>query len=115
VAAAFRSFRRARLQLWAVCVLLVVGGAALHEWVARSFPVRLAWLSLVAASVGYPLYHLLAFRCPRCGETFLATGRWRDFLGVGRILWSRRCGNCALPIRGEGPPSSGPFPESRPV
>jgi hypothetical protein len=114
--AAFRRFRRARHQLWVVCALLVLAGALLHEWAAQSFPVRLAWLVLVAMSVGYPLYRLLGFRCPRCGLTFLATGRWHDFLGVGRIFWSRRCGNCALPIAEEGgPPSSGPFPESRPV
>jgi hypothetical protein len=112
---AFRRFRRARHQLWAVCALLVLGGALLHEWATQSFSVRLAWLMLVAALVGLPLYRLLGFRCPRCGLTFLATGRWHDFLGVGRIFWSRRCGNCALPIAEEGPPSSGPFPESRPV
>jgi hypothetical protein len=113
--AAFRSFVRARRQLWALSVLLVLGGAALHEWAARFLLVRFAWLTLVAGCVGYPLYRLLGFRCPRCGQTFLATGRWHDFLGVGRIFWSRRCGTCALPIAEQGPPSSGPLPESRPV
>ena len=64
--------------------------------------------------VAYPLGVLLGFKCPRCGEAYLATGGLGDFLGLGRILFSRRCGSCALPAPGHTHRDE-PTPSSRPV
>jgi len=97
----WRDFRRARYALWCVLVLLVVLGVLLHDLMARSPVARFAGTGLMVLLVAYPLGFLLGFKCPRCGEAYLATGGLRDFLGLGRILWSRRCGRCALPA-GEG-------------
>lgn len=86
---------------------------ALHDWMAQSTFVRLGWLSCVIGAIGAPLGVLFGFRCPRCGETYLATGTARDFLGLGRILWSNRCGSCSLPAGHEDDlrrvPDSGPI------
>jgi hypothetical protein len=114
-AAAFRRFRRARSALWALSAISVALGATLHDWASRSTVARVAWFGALALALGHPLSQLLRFRCPRCHNVFLATGGWRDFLGLGRILWSNRCGRCALPIANEGTPSSSRVPESRPV
>jgi hypothetical protein len=97
----WRDFRRARYALWCVLVLLVVLGVLLHDLMASSPVARFTGTSAMVLLVAYPLGFLLGFKCPRCGEAYLATGGLRDFLGLGRILWSRRCGNCALPA-GEG-------------
>jgi len=100
----WRDFRRARYALWCVLVLLVVLGVLLHDLMASSPVARFAGTSGMVLLVAYPLGFLLGFRCPRCGEAYLATGGLRDFLGLDRILWSRRCGTCALPAgEGEGP------------
>src|SRR6185436_7321919 len=100
----WRDFRRARYALWCMLVLLVALGVLLHDLMARSPVARFAGTSAMVLLVAYPLGFLLGFRCPRCGEAYLATGGLRDFLGLGRILWSRRCGTCALPAgEGEGP------------
>jgi hypothetical protein len=114
-AAAFRGFRRARWSLWALSTLSAGAGAALHDWASRSALVRVAWLATVAFFLAHPLRQLFQFRCPRCRNVFLATGGWRDFFGLGRILWSKQCGSCALSVADEGPPSSGGVPQSRPV
>jgi hypothetical protein len=76
--------------------VLVIAGAALHDVTTHSFWAKLLWLGGVVAVIGYPLQYLLGFRCPRCGALYLATGRLGDFLGLGRVLWARRCGNCSL-------------------
>ena len=113
---AFRGFRRARSSLWILCGILTLWGAALHDWAIHSVAVRLLWLVTVAASIGVPLRYLLGFRCPRCHGVYLATGGWRDFFGLGRILWAKQCGGCSLPLpEEEGPPSSGGLTQSRPV
>jgi hypothetical protein len=112
---AFRGFRRARLSLWVLSVISVGVGAALHDWASRSTAVRVTWLGAVAVFLAHPFRQLLRFRCPRCRNVFLAAGGWRDFLGLGRILWSKQCGSCALPVADEGPPGSGGVSQSRPV
>ena len=114
-ASPFRRFRRARRRLWMLSLLGVLAGAVLHDLVARSLGARLLWLGAVATSLGHPLRSLLAFRCPRCGGVFLATGGWRDFLGLGRILWAKQCGRCALSLVEEEPPSSEGLPASRTI
>ena len=81
-------------------MLLIVLGVLLHDLMARSPVARFAGTGGMVLLVAYPLGFLLGFRCPRCGEAYLATGGLRDFLGLGRILWSRRCGRCALPAGG---------------
>ena len=83
-------------------VLLVVLGVLLHDLMVSSPLARFAGTSAMVLLVAYPLGFLLGFRCPRCGEAYLATGGLRDFLGLGRILWSRRCGSCALPAGSRG-------------
>ena len=98
----WRDFRRARYSLWCLLVLLVALGALLHDLMARSPVARFAGTSAMVLLVAYPLGFLLGFKCPRCGEAYLATGGLRDFLGLGRILWSRRCGSCALPAERQG-------------
>jgi hypothetical protein len=108
----WRSFRRARMALWALLLLLVLLGAALHDWTTRSPWARMLWITAAAAAIGYPLRYLLGFRCPRCGGVYLATGGLRDFLGVHRVLWARRCGTCSL--RAGHPDTSAEFPDSRP-
>jgi hypothetical protein len=110
----WRDFRRARYALWSLLVLLVALGALLHDMMMRSPAARFVGTSAMVLAVAYPLGFLLGFKCPRCGEPYLATGGLRDFLGLGRILWSRRCGSCSLPA-GEGAPSSADFPDSRPA
>jgi len=110
----WRAFRRARYTLWCLLVLLVALGALLHDRMAHSLAARFVGTSAMVLAVAYPLGFLLGFLCPRCGEAYLATGGLRDFLGLGRILFSRRCGNCALPA-GEGVPSSRDLPDSRPA
>lgn len=110
----WRDFRRARYALWGLLVLLVALGAALHDLMMRSPAARFVGTSAMVLAVAYPLGFLLGFKCPRCGEAYLATGGLRDFLGLGRILWSRRCGRCSLPA-GEGVPSSRDYPDSRPA
>jgi hypothetical protein len=112
--AASRGFRRARVWVWLLSALSVLVGVALHDGATRSSMTRLLWLAAVALSLAYPLKRLLGFRCPRCGHVFLATGGWPDFFGLGRILWSKRCGSCAVLLE-EEPPSSDGLPESRPV
>lgn len=117
-AAVWREFRRARYALWGSLLLIVLLGAALHDVLARSLLARASWLLGVIALIGYPLRYLLGFRCPRCGGVFLATGRLRDFLGLGRIIWGSRCGACSLPTgaaRELGPPSSRGIRESGPI
>jgi hypothetical protein len=102
-------------------VLLVALGALLHDLMARSPVARFVGTSAMVLLVAYPLGFLLAFRCPRCDEAYLATGGLRDFLGLGRILWSRRCGSCELPAgEAEGTRRdtdvNGPdLPDSRPA
>jgi hypothetical protein len=76
--------------------VLMIAGAALHDLTTHSLLARLLWLGGVVAVIGYPLHYLLGFRCPRCGALYLATGRLADFLGLGRVLWARHCGNCSL-------------------
>jgi hypothetical protein len=114
---AWRDFRRARHLLWALLALLVMAGFLLHELLTYSLLARLLWTGAIILAVSYPLRFLLGFRCPRCHEAYLATGGLRDFLGLGRILWSQRCGHCSLPA---GHPddtvaSSRDFPDSRPA
>jgi hypothetical protein len=117
----WRDFRRARYALWCVLVLLVVLGVLLHDLMARSPVARFAGTTGMVLLVAYPLGFLLGFKCPRCGEAFLATGGLRDFLGLGRILWSRRCGSCALPAgeahgaRREDDVNRPDLPDSRPA
>jgi hypothetical protein len=111
----WRSFQRARYALWAVLVLLVVLGVLLHDAMASSRALRFAGTSAMVLLVAYPLGVLLGFKCPRCGEAYLATGGLRDFLGLGRILFSRRCGSCALPAPGHAHRPDEPTPSSRPV
>jgi len=117
----WRQFRRARYALWGTLALVVVLGAVLHDLTTASLGARLAWISAVVAVVAYPLGYLLGFQCPRCGEAYLATGGLRDFLGLGRILWSNRCGRCALPAGHRGHAvlgsdvSSSDLPDSRPA
>lgn len=101
-AAAFRDFRRARQALWAALVVIVAASAALHDVIAPSLSAKAAWLLGVFVLIGYPLGYLLGFRCPRCAQVFLATGKLRDFLGLGRILWANRCGSCSLRTGGAG-------------
>jgi len=113
--AGFRGFRRARRWLWAASLLAIVVGAALHDRAERSLGGRLLWLASAVLCIAAPLRALLAFRCPRCRSVFLTTGRWSDFLGLGRIFWAERCGHCGLELPDDGPPSSGELPESRPV
>jgi hypothetical protein len=110
-----RGFRRARRQLWSLCALGVLLGAVFHDWVARSLGARSFWLAAVAVALAAPLRRLLGFRCPRCGRVFLATGRWRDFLGLTRVLWAKQCGSCSFSVVEEKPPGSGELPKSRPV
>ena len=95
-------------------MVLVALGALLHDMMVQSPAARFAGTSAMVLAVAYPLGFLLGFRCPRCGEAYLATGGLRDFLGLGRILFSRRCGTCALPA-GDGAPSSRDLPDSRPA
>src|SRR5688572_25098336 len=97
---AWRDFRRARHALWATLVLIAALGAALHDVIAQSLFAQTAWLLGVFALIAYPLRYLLGFRCSRCGEVFLATGKLRDFLGLGRILWANHCGSCSAPPGG---------------
>jgi hypothetical protein len=111
----WRSFRRARYALWAVLVLLVVLGVLLHDVMASSRALRFAGTSAMVLLVAYPLGVLLGFKCPRCGAAYLATGGLGDFLGLGRILFSRRCGSCALPAPGPAHRHDEPTPSSRPV
>lgn len=83
-------------------MLLVLAplGAYLHESMASSTLVRLVWTAVVVVLLGQPLLYLFTFRCPRCGGVYLSTGKLRDFLGIGRILWATRCGICSLSARG---------------
>jgi hypothetical protein len=76
--------------------VLVVAGAALHDVTTQSGLAKLLWLGGVVSVIAYPLHYLLGFRCPRCGALYLATGGLVDFLGLGRVLWARRCGSCSL-------------------
>lgn len=99
--AVWRDFRRARLGLWAALVVIASVGAVLHGLIAQSLFAKASWLLGVFALIGYPLRYLLGFRCPRCHGIFLATGKLRDFLGLGRILWANHCGSCSL--RAGGP------------
>jgi hypothetical protein len=110
----WRDFRRARTALWCLLVALAVLGAVLHDLMVRSPAARFAGTSAMVLVVAYPLGFLLGFKCPRCGEAYLATGGLMDFLGLGRILWSRRCGSCSLRA-GEAAPSSRDLPDSRPA
>ena len=113
----WRDFRRARQLLWALIVLLALAGFALHELLTHSLPARSLWTLAIVLAVSYPLGFLLSFRCPRCHEAYLATGGLRDFFGLGRILWSQRCGHCSLPAGSADEPaiSSRDLPDSRPV
>lgn len=113
----WRDFRRARQLLWALSGLLAVAGFLLHQLLTASLLARLLWTGAIVLAVSYPLGFLLAFRCPRCHEAYLATGGLRDFFGLGRILWSQRCGHCALPAGDPDAPavSSRELPDSRPV
>lgn len=121
--ALWRGFRRARWRLWIALAALAVVGAALHDALARTVWARLVWLAVIAVSIAQPLRHLLGFRCPRCSGVYLATGGLRDFLGLHRILWSRRCGSCALPAgdtghhadRGAPCRDASDLPDSRPA
>ena len=98
-------------------VLLALAGFLLHELLTHSLWARLLWTAAIVMAVAYPLGFLLGFRCPRCHEAYLATGGLRDFFGLGRILWSQRCGHCALPAGEPEEPvvSSRDYPDSRPV
>ena len=96
----FRAFRRARLALWLMLAALAPLGAYFHDLTASSIAARLIWTAIVVLLLGYPLLYLFEFRCPRCGGVYLSTGKLRDFLGIGRILWSTRCGICSLSARG---------------
>jgi hypothetical protein len=78
-------------------VTIAAAGAFLHDLTARSTLARLLWALAAVVMLGYPLTTLFEFRCPRCRGVYLSTGKLRDFLGIGRILWSTRCGNCSLP------------------
>ena len=98
--------------MWLASALAVVVGAALHDRAERSLAGRLLWLAGAVLCIAAPLRQLLAFRCPGCHGVFLATGRWSDFLGLGRIFWAERCGHCGLHLPDDGPPSSGGIPES---
>lgn len=98
----FREFGRARLALRGLLVCLVPLGVLLHDLTARSLGAKLLWMLGIAALIAYPLGYLLAFRCPRCRAPFLATGSIRDFLGLGRVLWAKRCGSCGHVSSGEG-------------
>ena len=113
----WRDFRRARYALWCLLVLLIVLGVLLHDLMTSSPVARIAGTSAMVLLVAYPLGFLLGFKCPRCGEAYLATGGLRDFLGLGRILWSRRCGSCALPAGARHARDvNGPdLPDSRPA
>ena len=113
--AGFRGFRRARRWLWVASLLAIVVGAALHDRAERSVAGRVLWLASAVLCIAAPLRALLAFRCPRCRSLFLSTGSWTDFLALGRIFWAERCGHCGLQLPDDGPPSSRPLPESRPV
>jgi hypothetical protein len=87
-------------------------GAALHDWTASSVWARILWIVAAAVAISYPLRRLLGFRCPRCQRLFFATGDVRDFLGVHRLLWGRRCSGCSLRA---GHAELGPdVPDSRP-
>ena len=108
---AWKGFRRARIALWTLVLLLTLSGAILHDWTSRSGWARLLWISAAALAVSQPLCHLLGFRCPRCGGLFFATGGLMDFLGV-RLLWGRRCGTCSL--RAGHPDLGSEVPDSRP-
>jgi len=90
----FREFARARLALRGLLVCLIPLGVLLHDLTAHSLGAKLAWMLGIAVLIAYPLGYLLAFRCPRCRAPFLATGSVRDFLGLGRVLWGKRCGTC---------------------
>jgi hypothetical protein len=90
----FREFGRARLALRGLLVCLVPLGVLLHDLTAHSVGAKLAWMLGIASLIAYPLGYLVAFRCPRCRARFLATGSVRDFLGLGRVLWAKRCGTC---------------------
>src|SRR4051812_35165671 len=79
----WRGFRRARYALWGMLVLLVALGVLLHDLMVSSPLARFAGTSAMVLLVAYPLGFLLGFRCPRCGEAYLATGGLRDFLGLG--------------------------------
>ena len=113
----WRELRRARHLLWSLLALLVGFGFLLHELLTHSLLARLLWTGAIVLAVAYPLGFLLSFRCPRCHEAFLTTGGLRDFFGLGRILWSQRCGHCSLPAGDPDEPavSSREFPDSRPV
>jgi hypothetical protein len=110
--AEWQSFHRARHALWLSIALLIGLGALVHDWTRHSLAARLLWSLGALLFVGLPLIHLLGFKCPRCRGVFLATGSLRDFLGLGRILWGSRCGQCALPAGDtrevSHPPSSRP-------
>jgi hypothetical protein len=97
---AFRSFRRARLALWSMLAALAPLGAYFHDLTHTSTLARLIWTAIVVVLLGYPLLFLFEFRCPRCGGVYLSTGKLRDFLGLGRILWATRCGICSLRAHG---------------
>lgn len=113
----WRDFRRARQLLWALLPLLALVGFLLHELLTHSLLARVLWTGAIVLALSYPLGFLLGFRCPRCHEAYLATGRLRDFFGLGRILWSQRCGHCSLPAGDPDEPavSSRDLPDSRPV
>jgi hypothetical protein len=116
--AAWRDFRRARCGLWAALAVIAAAGAALHDVIAASLLGKASWLLGVFALIGYPLRYLLGFRCPRCRGVFLATGKLRDFLGLGRILWASQCGSCSLSAGESGElsaPSSRSIRESGPL
>jgi hypothetical protein len=112
---AWRDFRRARHGLWALLAVLALLGFLLHELLTHSLWARVLWTCAIVLAVAYPLGFLLGFRCPRCRETFLATGGLRDFFGLGRILWSQRCGHCSLPAGDPDEPVVSSRPDSRPV
>ncbi|MEY2931507.1 MAG: hypothetical protein RL033_2256 [Pseudomonadota bacterium] len=113
----WRDFRRARHLLWALLAVLALVGFLLHELLSHSLLARLLWTGAVLLAIVYPLGFLLGFRCPRCREVYVATGGLRDFFGLGRILWSQRCGHCSLPAGrpDEAVVSSRDLPDSRPV
>jgi hypothetical protein len=92
-------------------LLVAVAGAVLHDWTASSVWARILWVTAAAVVISHPLRRLLGFRCPRCRGLFFATGDLRDFFGVHRLLWRRRCCGCSLRAGNHG---GSDVPDSRP-
>ncbi len=79
-----KAWQDRRSRIFSVLAMIVIVFASLKMWPSDLFVGGCILLSLVAA------WRLFDFRCPRCGDRFMATLDGPNF-------WSRRhCQNCNL-------------------